>query len=95
MQQGSDIIYKGKRIDKAQFRAWIYGANGLRKLVNHWDDFEAHMSTGIWFQSLDKVPTKQPRKTRTPKEFTDEDRIAIVANMEVAKLEDALQSVGV
>ena len=45
----SPAVYLGRIIPKEHFRAYIYKANGDKKLVNSWDEFEAHMETGIWF----------------------------------------------
>lgn len=43
------VMYLGRPVDKAHFRAYIYGANGLEKLVNSWNEFQTHMQTGLWF----------------------------------------------
>jgi hypothetical protein len=53
--KGTPAIYKGRIIDKKVFRAFVYGANGERKLVESWDAYEALMQTGIWFSSLKDV----------------------------------------
>lgn len=47
--KGTPVIYLGKRIDKAKFRTNIYDANGKKKLVESWAEFEAAMQSGIWF----------------------------------------------
>ncbi len=49
--KGTPAIYKGRIIDKKVFRAFIFGTNGEKKLVESWDAFESHMQTGIWFAS--------------------------------------------
>lgn len=67
----ADAIYLGKRISRENFRAYIYGADGARKLVDSWDAFTKHMETGLWFDSLDKVPApevvvEKPKRVRKP-----------------------------
>ena len=54
--QGTQVEYNGRSIAKEGFRAFIYGANNTKKLVNSWDEFEAHMASGVWFATLDEVP---------------------------------------
>lgn len=51
--KGETVIYKGRIIDKKIFRAFIYGANGEKKLVESWDQFQSHMQSGIWFASVE------------------------------------------
>lgn len=58
--QGTQVIYKGRSIAKEGFRAFVYGPKGLRRLVNSWDEFEAHMASGVWFSSLKDVVEPQP-----------------------------------
>jgi hypothetical protein len=60
--QGTQVQYNGRSIAKEGFRAFIYGANDAKKLVNSWDEFEAHMASGIWFASIDDVPCEQPKE---------------------------------
>lgn len=50
-------VYKGKVIDTEHFRVYIYGADGARKLVESWNDYQKHMQTGIWF--ADKNEAKE------------------------------------
>lgn len=47
--------YLGRIVDKKHFRAFIYAPNGDSKLVETWDDFEAQISTGVWFDTKDKA----------------------------------------
>jgi len=56
--EGIPLIYKGRQISPENFRAFVYAADGTRRLVNSWGDFEKHMQTGIWFASPDDVPKK-------------------------------------
>jgi hypothetical protein len=69
--QGTQVVYLGRSIAKEGFRAFVYGAKDSKKLVNSWDEFEAHMATGIWFASKDDViepkPVIEEEKIETPK----------------------------
>lgn len=49
--EGTPAIYLGRIVEKKNFRAFIYDANGQRRLVESWDEFEANMQSGIWFAS--------------------------------------------
>jgi hypothetical protein len=49
--KGTPAIYLGRIVEKKNFRAFVYGPNGERKLVESWDAFEAAMQSGIWFAS--------------------------------------------
>jgi len=71
MQVLDEVIYNGKRIQKKQFRAFIYGAEDKRKLVNSYDEFEANLATGIWFASKDKVPAKAKVLRKKPGKAED------------------------
>jgi hypothetical protein len=64
--KGVTAIYLGRIVDKKYFRTFIYGANGEKKLVNSWDEFEAAMESGIWFAARKDVVSK-PIAKRKPK----------------------------
>lgn len=51
--KGTPAIYLGRIVEKKNFRAFIYGANGERRLVESWEEFEANMQSGIWFASVE------------------------------------------
>lgn len=62
--KGTPAIYLGRIVDKKNFRAFVYGANGEKKLVNSWDAYEAAMESGLWFATvedaeLSKVPVEE------------------------------------
>jgi hypothetical protein len=58
VMEGIPLIYKGRQISPENFRAFVYAADGTRRLVNSWADFEKHMQTGVWFASHENVPKK-------------------------------------
>lgn len=53
--QGTQVLYLGRSIAKEGFRAFVYGVNDQRKLVNSWHEFEAAMASGVWFACQDDV----------------------------------------
>ncbi len=79
--EGTPAVYLGRIIEKKHFRAFIYGPNGERKLVESWDEFEANMQSGIWFATVEDAEAskaiveevepvevvKKPRKKPVPK----------------------------
>lgn len=42
-------MYKQKAISPNGFRAYVYGREGEKKLVNSWDEFMSNIRTGNWF----------------------------------------------
>lgn len=73
--EGTPAVYLGRIIEKKHFRAFIYGSNGEKKLVESWDEFEANMQSGIWFATVedaaaskaiveDAVPVEVVKKAR-------------------------------
>lgn len=64
--QGTQVVYLGRSIAKEGFRAFVYGSNGRRKLVNSWDEFEICMASGIWFDSLEHIVEPEAPKEAEP-----------------------------
>lgn len=56
------VLYQGRMIPKEGFRSYVYGVNGGKKLLNSWTEFENHISTGIWFDTLEKSQEKVLKK---------------------------------
>ena len=48
------FFYQDRWVDKAHFRAFVYGKNGEQKLANSYQEFETLTTTGIWFASAPK-----------------------------------------
>jgi len=72
--QGTQVVYNGRSIAKEGFRAFIYAANGVTKLINSWEDYEEHMASGLWFsnpeaalESLDLEDKKPIKFSHAPK----------------------------
>ena len=66
--EGIPATYLGRIVSKKNFRAFIYGENGVSKLVNSWDEFEAHMATGVWFalkeDADNRIPVEKPKRVK-------------------------------
>lgn len=65
--EGIPATYLGKLVSKQNFRVFIYGPNESKKLVNSWDEYEAHMSSGVWFATREEVkfePVEKPKRVR-------------------------------
>ncbi len=58
------VIYCGRVVPKAGFRAFIYGYENALKLVNSWEEYEKNISSGTWFPLRKDVPDKKPYKKR-------------------------------
>lgn len=56
------VRYLNRMILKSGFRAFVYGFNDKTKLVNNWEEFEEAIQSGIWFDSIEKVLTKESKK---------------------------------
>lgn len=59
---GQCVVYEGRNVPKDGFRAFIYSING-KKLVNSWDEYLEHMSSGIWVSNIDdlnKLTSEEP-----------------------------------
>jgi sulfur transfer complex TusBCD TusB component (DsrH family) len=66
--KGVPAIYKGRIVDKAHFRVFIYAQDGAKKLVESWDDYERHMESGLWFalreDAMARVAVEKPKKVK-------------------------------
>ena len=72
--RGESILYQGRLVPKAGFRAFIFGFDNQKKLVNSWIEYEDHISTGLWFSSLDSVPEKaKPKESKNDRNKRDDD----------------------
>ena len=49
----NNVIYLGRKVSKDNFRVFIYGKEGEKKLVNSWIEYEAYCLTGKWFPTID------------------------------------------
>jgi hypothetical protein len=50
--KATHAIYLGRMVSKNNFRAFIYGADGTKRFVKSWAEFETAMQSGIWFATV-------------------------------------------
>ena len=50
------VLYDGRMVARDSFCAFVYGVNNKTKLVKSYTDYEAAISSGIWFENKDKIP---------------------------------------
>jgi hypothetical protein len=53
--QGTQVVYNGRSIAKDGFRAFIYAADGITKLVNSWEEYIEHIASGTWFSNPEEA----------------------------------------
>lgn len=68
--KGVAAQYLGRLVSKENFRVYVYGSHGQRKLVQSWDEYQEHMQTGIWFATREDVVTESPKKTKKKKDVS-------------------------
>lgn len=61
---GEHVIYDGREVPKEHFRAFVYGFHGARLLAKSWLEYEARVSSGIWFPKLEDVPELASEETK-------------------------------
>lgn len=61
----SDYVnYQGRMVLKKGFRAFIYGYDDKSKLVNSWEEFQKHMESGEWFDTIQKAISKARKRVK-------------------------------
>ena len=70
MDMTDHVLYLGKMVPKASFRAFVHNAKGEEKLANSWAEYQQLLDSCVWFaqkQDADakakdlKKPVKQKR----------------------------------
>ena len=59
------VFYNGMNIPKSQFRTYIFGFDGEKKLVNSYAEFEKDIASGVWFESLEILEARKAAKKST------------------------------
>lgn len=59
---GDCVVYEGRNVPRAHFRAFVYGTENKKKLVGSYQEFEDAMATGIWFATKDECKGMKPKK---------------------------------
>lgn len=65
------IDFKGRMVDKNQFRAFIFNSKGERHLAETYDEYIEMVSSGLWFDSLIEAQKIKPKKRRVKKNASD------------------------
>lgn len=47
--EGETVMYDGRVVPKEGFRVFIYGFDNQTKLVESWEEYKNHISSGVWF----------------------------------------------
>ena len=47
--QKETVVYDGRIVPKEGFRVFIYSFDNQTKLVESWDEYQEHISSGIWY----------------------------------------------
>lgn len=60
------VLYRGNLIETDGFRAYVYGQDNLKKLVNSYEEYEAHINSGDWFDDKPElvIETEEKQKSR-------------------------------
>lgn len=90
--KGTPAIYLGRIVDKKNFRAFIHGANGQRRLVNSWEEFEANMQSGLWFATLEDALASKVVQEDEPLEIVQEIKKSRSKSKSKSKLNDQPQA---
>jgi hypothetical protein len=67
------FTYLGREVIKAGFRAFIY-KHDLKKLVNSFEEYEAHKATGEWFDSEEDARFKPSPIVKDTESFMNKSR---------------------
>ena len=72
MKQNKDdvkkqVMYLGRWVDRELFRAFVYKSDGGKKLAKSYAEFESLISSGVWFDSIDKIPKEEVKLSRKSK----------------------------
>jgi hypothetical protein len=57
------VLFDGRMVPIEGFRAFIYTPDGQSKVANSWDEYQEHISSGVWFGSKEEAQGKsKPKK---------------------------------
>lgn len=68
--EGESVIYLGRAVSKNGFRVFVYSLTE-QKLVESWDEYIDHLSSGVWFATVDDA-LKAKANLPTPAPVEDE-----------------------
>jgi hypothetical protein len=58
-----EVTYFGRTICTEDFRAWIYGKNETKKLVNSWNEYQENINSGEWYASKEDLEKESTPET--------------------------------
>ena len=64
-REESQFEYKGRWVNKAHFRAFVYNEKGDQQLAKSHEQFERLIGSGIWFASKPDASPKRKQKDGT------------------------------
>lgn len=53
------VKYDDRYVPKQGFRAYIYGYDNQKLLVNSWEEYQKEISSGLWYPKISDVPQKE------------------------------------
>lgn len=56
------VLYLGRLVPVVGFRTYIYDTQSTPKLVNSWAEYQDHIMTGVWFDTVEKAKEKGFKK---------------------------------
>lgn len=59
------VVYLGRNVPRSGFRAYIYSADGKKKIAESWEEFDVYTHSDIWFATPEEaaIPKKPRKKT--------------------------------
>lgn len=80
--KGVPAIYRGKIVNKENFRVFVYGANDAKKLVESWDEFENEMQSGLWFATKEEAKASVVEKAKRVRKAVTVKTVALKEDIE-------------
>lgn len=56
------VLYKGRMVPESSFRTFIYGINGEKMLVESYDEYQKHISSGLYSSTKEKITEKKSKR---------------------------------
>lgn len=77
--QGTAVRYLDRIVSKENFRTFVYGKKGEKKLVKSWEEYNLVIQSGIWFSKIEDYQENKKvkqmeieKKEEVPTDLTDE-----------------------
>lgn len=69
------VDFKGRLVDRDQFRAFIFNPKGERHLAESYDEYKEMVSTGLWFDSIVEAQKVRPKRKKVKKDAADSEGV--------------------